>query len=446
MKNLKIALIGAGSRDFGPSMVRDIMVTETLFSFEVEVVLMDIVAAHLTEIAEYAQYAAKELKRKINISTTTDLKKALTGAHFVISAIEVERYKYWAMDFHIPRRYGFRQIYGENGGVGGIFHALRNIPPILHIAQTMEKVCPDALLLNFSNPEQKVVEALTRLTKIKVLGLCHGVFMGLDQIADILEMKKDDLWVSACGMNHFTFFQKIQDKKTGKDLYPLFREKEKAIDRLYDWHELALGRVLLNLYGLWPSPGTNHYGEYIQWADEFMASNMHWYYDPINGEPWKTNNIPEFIYTIDKTDVHTKVKSVVKTSLYDKPLVHSGETAIPIVEGLACNIKNEILAVVATNHGKMPQMPADAVVEVPAWASGNGIETVQMDALPESLVEMMRQQATINKLLVEAFVEKSKSKLLQVILLDPTVNSYQNAVIMLDEMLSLQKGILPEFK
>lgn len=442
---LKIALIGAGSRDFGPSMVRDIMVTENLFQHQVEVVLMDIVSQHLTEIESYCRFAASQLKRNIFITSTTDLTAALTGANFVISAIEVDRYKYWAMDFHIPRRYGFKQIYGENGGVGGIFHALRNIPPILHIARTMEKVCPNAWLLNFSNPEQKVVEALSRLTTIKVLGLCHGVFMGRDQIADILEMKIEDLDVVACGMNHFTFFQRIRNKHSGEDLYPLFKEKEKKIDRLYDWHELALGRVMLNLYGLWPSPGTNHYGEYIRWADEFMASNMHWYYNPVNGEPWKTGNIPDFIYTIDKAETHNKVIEKVPVSLYEKPLAHSGETAIPIVEALSCNVTNEIMAVVTVNNGKMPQMPADAVVEVPAVASGNGVQTLQTDPLPEVLVEMMRLQATINKLLVEAFTEKSKQKLLQVILLDPTVNSYHNAVIMLDEMLQLQKDILPEF-
>lgn len=443
---LKIALIGAGSRDFGPSMVRDIILTERLFQHEVEIVLMDIIASHLVEIEAYCKYAATEKKRNVKITSTTDLNAALTGASFVITAIEVERYKYWSMDFHLPRRYGFRQIYGENGGIGGIFHALRNIPPILHVAKTMEKLCPDAWLLNFSNPEQKVVEAISRLSSIKVVGLCHGVFMGRDQIADILDMKIDDIWVSACGMNHFTFFQKIQNKKTGEDLYPLFHEREKTLDRFYDWHELALGRVLFNLYGLWPSPGTNHYGEYIRWADEFMASNMHWYYDPKQGEPWKTNNIPEFIYTLDKFDVTQKKRSTVKPSLYDKPLVHSGETAIPIVESISCDVKNEILAVVTVNNGKMPQMANDSVVEVPAWATGKGIETVQMDPLPESLVEMMRSQGTINKLLVEAFVEKSKNKLLQVMLLDPTVNSYHNAVLLLDEILLLQKDILPEFK
>jgi len=272
---LKIALIGAGSRDFGPSMVRDIVLTESLFRYDIELVLMDIIPKHLINIEAYSRKITDQLKRKISIISTTDLTIALKDADYVISAIEVDRYKYWTIDFHIPRKYGFKQIYGENGGVGGIFHALRNIPPILNIAHQMEELCPNGMLVNFSNPEQKVIEAISRLSKINAVGLCHGIFIGIEQISALLDTKEEDLQVTSCGMNHFTFFQAIKNKQTGEDLYPLLSSTIKDLDPLTNWHEIALGRVLFNLYGLWPSPGTNHYGEYLPWAQEFMASDMH---------------------------------------------------------------------------------------------------------------------------------------------------------------------------
>ena len=94
---------------------------------------------------------------------------------------------YWSMDFHIPRRYGFRQVYGENGGPGGMFHFLRNLPPLLNIARRMEALCPEAWLINYTNPEAKLVEAVLKLTKIRAVGVCHGFEMGVEQIAKILD-------------------------------------------------------------------------------------------------------------------------------------------------------------------------------------------------------------------------------------------------------------------
>lgn len=452
MKKLKIAIIGAGSRDFGPAMIKDIFLSDLMVEFEVELVLMDIVGKHLEQNEKFAHFVLEKLNRKAKISATTRLHEALTGAGFVIAAIEVERYQYWAMDFHIPRKYGFKQVYGENGGPGGIFHALRNLGPMLEVARTMEQLCPDAWLLNFTNPEQKLCEAINRLTNIKVAGLCHGVFMGRHQVAQMLEMKPEDVDVRACGINHFTFFQEIRDKNTGEDLYPALREAEKTGNILSNWHEIGLGRVLFNLYGLWPSPGTNHYGEYIRWAEEFLAPELQFYYDPINGNPWETKNYPKHLYTIDwiKTS-ELKMKdstdpSGTHVSAFERPVEKSEELAIPIIEGLMLDRKLELQAVILPNRGLMSQMPPEATVEVPALVDKNGIHPFTMPPLPDGLAGMLQTQCVLNKLLVDAFEQKSKRLLLQTILLDPVVDSYKNAVFMVNEMLELQKDILGEYK
>lgn len=175
---IKIALIGAGSRSFGTGTVQDIFLSDPICEKEIDLVLMDKVADNLAYIQKRTQYVMKKLGRKAKLKTTTDLDVALANADFAVAAIEVNRYLYWSQDFHVPRKYGFRQIYGENGGVGGIFHALRNMGPMVHIAKTMERLCPDAILLNYTNPEHKLCEAISRLTSTEVYGLCHGSSWG----------------------------------------------------------------------------------------------------------------------------------------------------------------------------------------------------------------------------------------------------------------------------
>ena len=123
---IKIAVVGAGSMSFGPGTIRDVYLSDLLNKTSVELALMDIVPEHLPEREKYAHYVAKRLGRHDHVVATTDLDEALRGADFVVTAIEVERFLYWAQDFHVPRQYGFMQIYGENGGPGGLFHALRN--------------------------------------------------------------------------------------------------------------------------------------------------------------------------------------------------------------------------------------------------------------------------------------------------------------------------------
>ncbi|HBY70667.1 MAG TPA: alpha-galactosidase, partial [Lachnospiraceae bacterium] len=143
-KKLKITMIGAGSTSFCPATLSDILLSDLLNSLPLEVCLMDIDKRALEVSTAYAEKAVKIAERDVKLWSTLDLDAAVKNADFVITAIEVDRYHYWSMDFHIPRRYGFRQVYGENGGPGGMFHTLRNLGPMLHIAERMEELCPEA--------------------------------------------------------------------------------------------------------------------------------------------------------------------------------------------------------------------------------------------------------------------------------------------------------------
>ena len=454
VSKLKLAIVGAGSVCFCPATVSDILLSEHLNSVPLEIALMDIDEGALRVSEQFAREAAAFAGRSARITATTTLEEALGGADFVITAIELDRYHYWSMDFHIPRRYGFRQIYGENGGPGGMFHTLRNLPPMLKIARTMEQVCPDAWLLNYTNPEAKLVEAIRKITKVKAVGLCHGEGMGVDQLAMMLGMKKEDLVTEVVGLNHFGWFTKIEDRD-GEDLYPKLKQNEAQMDFLARWDELMLSRLMLRTYGLYPYPGANHIGEYIAWSDELLASqHIQFFFDPVNHDPWKGGTTPEFIYNFQSNPTARSLfpqnKGIKEDAnfrerfaLQGGKIVGSNEYGIPIAESIAFDIPREIGALNVLNEGFAPNLPFNMAIELPAMVDGRGIHPKACQALPTAIASMIQTQGAIHQLLIEAYQEQSRNKLLQALLIDPTVSNYNNAVALIDEMCERQSGILP---
>ncbi|MCI2050014.1 MAG: hypothetical protein LKJ76_09905 [Lachnospiraceae bacterium] len=457
MKNyskLKIVMIGAGSCQFCPVTLSDILLSDEINSVPLEVCLMDIDAHALDVSTAFAKKALKISGRDVNLWSTTDLDAALADADFVVSAIEVDRYHYWSMDFHIPRRYGFRQVYGENGGPGGMFHTLRNLGPTLHIAERMEVLCPEAWLINYTNPEAKLVEAVLKLTKIHAVGVCHGFDMGVDQISRIIGRPGSSLEITGYGLNHFGWMTSIRDKETGEDLYPEFRQKEKESHWLAKWDEVGLSRIMLRTYGLYPYPGTNHIGEYIAWSDEFLASTkIQYFFDPVNEHPWETKKTPRFVYDFctNPTGIEFEEKDKDKEAEYREKFVigpngltRSTEYGIPIIESIAFDKHTHIPSLNQLNKGQIPGVIDNMCVEGPCVLDGEGIHPEQVAELPDAITAMINQQGMIHRLLIEAYTERSRNKLLQAMLLDPTVSNYNNAVALINEMCERQKNILPE--
>ena len=453
-EKLKIVMVGAGSCSFCPVTLQDILLSDLIGSLPLTVSLMDIDGRALEVSRAFAEKAIALSGRKAALEVTTDLDAALRDADFVVAAIEVDRYHYWSMDFHIPRRYGFRQVYGENGGPGGMFHTLRNLGPTLHIARRMEEICPDAWLINYTNPEAKLVEAVLKYTKIRAVGVCHGYDMGVEQIARILEREPGDLSVTAYGLNHFGWVTSIRDRKSGEDLYPLFRQKERESHWLASWDEVGLSRMMLRTFGLYPYPGTNHIGEYVAWSDAFLASaKIQYFFDPAAEKPWETRKPPRFVYDFcsNPTAIPFSEKDRDKDEEYrerfvigEEGLRRSSEYGIPIIEAIAFDRKTEIPSLNLLNKGQMPGILPDMCVEGPCVLDGEGIRPVPVEPLPAAIAAMINRQGAIHRLVLEAYLEKSKNKLLQAMLLDPTVSTYENAVALIDEMCERQKEILPE--
>ena len=450
-EKLKFVIIGAGSVCFCPATVADILLNDNICSVPLSIALMDIDERALRASETFAREAIKVSGRDVNLTATINLREALVDADFVISAIEVDRYYYWSMDFHIPRRYGFRQVYGENGGPGSMFHTLRNLPPTLEIAHAMEEICPDAWLLNYTNPEAKLVEGVLKSTKIKAVGLCHGEGIGLDQVSQILEIPKDDIDGDVAGLNHFGWFTRLTRKSTGEDLYPMLKERENRMDWLAHWDEIGLSRLMLRTYGLFPYPGTNHVGEYIAWSDSMLASTqIQYFHDPVRNDPWsKGGKVPEFVYNFQDNptgrELFPKEEDWYEDAfhVHDGKLYGSGEYGIPIAESIAFDIPRHIGAVNVQNFGLIPGVMEGMVVEVPADVDGNGIHPQKCPELPGAVTAMINTQGAIHKLILEAYREKSRNKLLQAMLLDPTISNYNNAVALINEMCERQKELLP---
>lgn len=457
-QNLKIAIIGAGSVSFCPCTINDIVLSDKICALKPTIALMDIREQALPPARAYAEEAARHMKRAIRVIATTSLEESLSGASFVIVAIEVNRLYYWSQDWHIMRKHGFKQIFGENGGPGSMFHTLRNLKPMLDIAHAMERLCPDAWMLNFTNPEAKLVEAISRLTKVKAVGLCHGTNMGIEQLADILERDEDGLEVTACGLNHFGWFQTIRDKNTGEDLYPELKDRERRMNWTVHWDEWALSRIMLRTYGLYPYPGTSHIGEYISWAEDFSSHlGSSYFYDPASEDPWARKMAPHGDYTFEEMEGEVPryaPEGMTFEEMDINPVFRfapdkvepSGEVAIAAIEGILFNERVELVSTNMMNNGLIPNLPDDMCIEVTSYADGTGIHGVPMPQLPDAVAQMIRVQAAIHKLVIEAYTEGSRNKLLQAMLLDPTVTSYYNAVSAINEMCELQAEILPLMK
>jgi len=182
---MKIVIIGVGSESFGRGQIADLLQAKELQGRNVQLVLVDVDELALERMTCLAERIKVHTGSDMEIASTTARTQALPGADYVITAVARKRYPLWEQDFRIPLAYGFRHCLGENGGPGALFHALRSFELVLPICRDMERLCPDSLLLNFTNPEARVLHAILHLTKVKAAGICHGTFYVLPYIENI---------------------------------------------------------------------------------------------------------------------------------------------------------------------------------------------------------------------------------------------------------------------
>ncbi len=433
MGKVKIVLIGAGSASFGPRTVIDVFLNRELQPLDVDFVLVDVDEPNLEAVYRFAERVGEETESNIRLSRTTDRCEALRGAKYVITSVARKRNELWNLDFRVPLELGFRHVLGENGGPGAAFHTLRSFELMVPIARDIERLAPRALLLNFTNPESRVCLAVSRLTQVRCVGLCHGVMTTIQTAARILGRKADDLHVSVGGINHFHWLMRVEDALTGEDLYPALRRK---VD---DQPELLspLVRTLWQTLGLIPFPSDDHIGEYLAFAHEFCGTRLHW------GRAWQA--VPREAAGGATGDAPERLAPYLEGKTPLAEVLHpSGEFAVSICAGIELDRGRREPAVnVPNTNGAVANLPHEAIVEVPAVVDRKGIHPEPVGALPPAIAEFCRRQTAIQELLVEAYREGSRQLLLQALLLDPLVDSAARAEQLIEDMLRLQGEFLP---
>ena len=433
MKSLKIVAIGIGSQ-FGRGLLADIFKSPGFNEFDCTLALVDTDKDALDRMYKFGLLLKKHFSSNVNLTASTDRETALPGADYVITSVAIKRYPLWEQDFRIPLAYGFKHILGENGGPGAAFHALRNYQLIIPIVRDMERLCPNATFLNFTNPEARIMMALSKLSNIKSVGLCHGVMGARDAIRLILDKPLEELDIITGGMNHFFWVLKIADKKSGQDLYP------KLLDRVLNDPDCPMApplvRKMVEVFGHFTYPSDDHIGEYLSFAYEFTG--LKWHY----GRECLEASIPF------EAPWHTPVDEYIAGTrpLDEDATKDSGELAIPVILGIEQNLGNWECAVNMPNTGLyIENLESDAIVEVPAVMDSGGVHPQKVGRIPDALAALTTRQVTIQKLVVEAYRTGSRNLLLQALILDPVVDSVERAEKMLTDMLEIQKAYLPEF-
>ena len=429
---MKIVLIGAGSDSFGRGQIADMLQCKDLVGRDITLSLVDTNEAALTKMTRVAERMQSHTGSDIAIEATTDRREALPGADYVVVAVTVRRWELWEQDFRVPLSYGIKHVLGENGGPGALFHALRNLELVIPICRDVETLCPKARLLNFTNPEARILHAIRTLTTVDGYGFCHGVFTAIETLAKYLDRPAEQLDIVSAGMNHFYCILQCLDRQTKEDLLP--RAIELATREASP--HLQLFAHFARVYETFVFPSDDHIGEYVSFAHEFCGTQW-----PYGLEKRKLNRtdtpgpdpLEEYIdgkRPADDADV----------------LSPSGESVVPIICDIELDRGRDHPAVnVLNDAGLIDNLPRDGVVEVPCRTDSGGIHPVEVGSIPRAIETFLRPQFEIIRLVTEAYRTKSRKLLLQALLLDPVVDSIGRAEKMLDEMLELQSEFLPSF-
>jgi alpha-galactosidase len=445
----RICLIGAGGMSFGPVMALDAIKTRRTRG--ATMVLHDISAERLEVALRYANRINERNGSPITFEASTDPAEAMAGADFCLTSAEVGRWPRWIEDYEIPRRHGATQITGENGGPGAVFHSLRSIRTMLGICADIERYCPDAFLINLTNPLSRVTLAINRATPIRNVSMCHEFAGGLTRIAALLRIPKSKIEAKASGINHFTFFTEIRRSDTGEDLYPrlrrLWRRRyfdypapvttaarqlakvpgvQVAVEQMY----APLVSHMFREYGLLPCSVDSHIGEYVPFAEEVAG----WHPVPVYFHQGLGNQVERLITRYG--DGRSRV-----------PLHRAGRSAeevFPIIGAMWTDHERTLNAVNVPNQGYVPNLPDGAIVEVPATVDGKGITPTTMPAILEPLAEFMRTQIELQELVVESALTGDPEPAFEAVRRDPLSPSDEAACrAIFDELRQAQAGVLP---
>ena len=431
----KFAFIGAGSLQFTSSCVRDLL-TFPAFS-ECEFALMDIDAKNLASIEKVVKCIIEKMnKPKCIVTTTMDRAEVLKDADAVLCTVFNGDVDIWQYDITIPKKYGIDMNVGDTRSVSGIFRALRNIPLMLEICKDIEKYCPKAVFLNYTNPMSMLCGAMQKYANVEVTGLCHSVQHTIEMLSEWLNVPYEEVEYKCMGVNHQAFYTVL--RHNDEDLYPRLR---KLMENPKYFNEEQVRNEMFLKLGYYVTESSGHNSEYNQWfrkrPDLIEKYCTH-------GTGW---NPGEYAFSLNlrkDRKAHTqKQYDDWFNEEFDKK--KSVEYAADIFNARIGDGKPFIFNGNVLNHGSIPNLP----VEVPVVADRMGMKTTIAGPLPDHLAILVNTTARIENLVIEAAVKKSKEMVYHAVYMDPlssAVCSLDEIKNMCDELFETNKDYLGDFK
>ena len=435
----KIAFIGAGSLQFTSSCVRDLL---TFPAFrETEFRLMDTNPTNLEGITKVVKKIIEEMDcPNCKIIATDDRKEALMDADGVLCTVFNGDIDIWQYDITIPKKYGVDVNVGDTRSISGIFRALRNIPLMLEICEDIEKYCPNAVFLNYTNPMAILCAAMQKHARVEVTGLCHSVQGTVKMLAEWLDIPKDEIIYTCMGVNHQAFYTRLEYK--GESLYPrlykLVSENEEYFNK-----EQVRNEMFLKL-GYYVTESSGHNSEYNQWfrkrpdlIEKYCTHGTNW-------------NPGEHAFSLNLR--RDRAKDTMKQYDYwlSKPFSKekSIEYAADIFNARIGDGRPFVFNGNVINRGSIPNLPDDACVEVPVVADRMGFRTTIAGNLPEHLAILVNTTARIESLVVEAAMKKSRELVYRAAYMDPlasAVCSLDEIKNMCDELFEINRDFLGDY-
>lgn len=443
MKNLKISMLGAGS-GFVLSIAKELLAYD--ICRESEFFIMDMDPARL----KIGENAVREIlsggKHQIKLVATTDTKQALDGSDYVITSCEMNRYANWVKDLRIPARHGVHQIKGENGGPGGLIHGLRNIGMFQGILADMETCCPDAWLMNFTNPMSILCTYFKNYSKQKALGFCHQVHGSFGVIAEELGMPPGELEVVSGGINHLNWLFDVRRKGTGKSCLAEFlakvRQSKYWKEKFHNIPGQAFTLEVLNAFNMYPVGYDDHIIEYLPFFWEESE--------------WKQHDCESLADMYEDLTAHgSKTLETMRLlgKEFEKPPfpvdpdhAYYSESPCQVINALETNTPQYFDAINIVNHGAISNLPSNAIVDVPALAIGGMVRSIYVGELPIGPMEICRRQITLHEMIAQAGHDGDDSLVIQALCLDPYVRSLTQARNIWADFRKEYKEYLPMFK
>lgn len=427
---IKITFMGAGSTVFAKNVLGDCMLTPALC--EAELALYDIDEVRLEEsylLITKLNEAVNENRAKITkYLGVENRKEALRNANFVVNAIQVGGYEpCTVIDFDIPKKYGLQQTIGDTLGIGGIFRGLRTLKVMKEFAADMEEVCPDAWLLNYTNPMAILTGYMLRYTKVKTVGLCHSVQVCSSGLLKSLKMedKLDGRIETIAGINHMAWLLDIRDKD-GNDLYPEIKKRAKERNASEKHGDMVRYDYIDKL------------GYYCTESSEHNAEYNYLYIKENRPELIEKFNIPLDEYPRRCVNQIANWKKQKEELMSGESINHkrSSEYASHIMEAMVTNKPYKIGGNVL-NNGLISNLPEDACVEVACMVDNGGIHPTYVGKLPAQLAAMNITNINVQLLTIEAAHEMSMEHVYHAAMLDPHTGSQLSTdeiIAMCDEL------------